>query len=81
MVDLVVLTLDTGVGRINLLLQVILGVLKASCLVNDVLDGRASGLKGQHQLVLLSRELGVDISDGGALRYGLVDVRLSNGLK
>ena len=37
LVDLVVLTLDTGVGRINLLLQVVPGSLKPVGLVNDVL--------------------------------------------
>ena len=37
LVDLVVLTLDTGVGRINLLLQVVLGSLQPVGLVNNVL--------------------------------------------
>ena len=37
LVDLVVLTLDTGVGGINLLLQVVPGSLKTVGLVNDVL--------------------------------------------
>ena len=36
--DVVVLALDAGVGLVNLLLEVGLGVLQASCLVDDILN-------------------------------------------
>merc|ERR550539_1077955 len=78
-VDGVVLSLDTGVGLVHLLLQVVPGVLNAGGFVDEVLDSGATGLESQDQLVLLSGELGVDISHGGALGHGLVDVGLGHG--
>merc|ERR1719479_108243 len=78
-VDGVVLSLDAGVGLVHLLLQVVPGVLQAGGFVDDLLDSGAAGLESQDQLVLLSGELGVDISHGGALGDGLVDVGLGNG--
>merc|ERR1719189_2917254 len=79
LVDLVVLTLDTGVGRINLLLQVVLGSLQPIGLVNDVLNGGSTRCQGKNKLVLLSGELGVDLNHGAAVSHGLVDVSLSDG--
>merc|ERR1711963_1052256 len=78
-VDGVVLSLHTGVGLVHLLLQIVPGVLNAGGFVDDLLDSGAAGLEGQHQLVLLSGELGVDFSDGGALSAGLVNVSLGDG--
>merc|ERR1719471_2773419 len=75
-VDGVVLSLNTSIGLVHLLLQVVPGILQAGGLVDDLLDSGAAGLEGQHQLVLLSGELGVNISDGSALSHGLVDVGL-----
>ena len=53
LVDLVILSLDAEVGGINLLPQIVLGALKTGGLVNDILDSGASGVEGEHQLVLL----------------------------
>merc|ERR1719232_1057443 len=78
-IDGVILTLDTLVGLINLLLQIISGVLKTGCFVNDLLDSRSSRLESKDQLRLFSRELGVDLNDSIALSNSLVNVGLSNG--
>ena len=43
------------------------------------LHSRSTGLEGHDELVLLSRELGVDFNDSAALAHGLVDVGLRNG--
>merc|ERR1719270_1428783 len=77
-IDGVILTLDTLVGLINLLLQIISGILKASGFVNDILDSRSSRLEGKNQLRLFSRELGVNFNDSVALSNSLVNVGLSN---
>merc|ERR1719438_553487 len=77
-IDGVILTLDTLVGLINLLLQIISGILKTSGFVNDLLDSRSSRLKSKDQLRLFRRELGVDLNDSIALSNSLVNVSLSN---
>merc|ERR1711963_733535 len=56
-VDGVVLSLHTGVGLVHLLLQIVPGVLNAGGFVDDLLDSGASGLEGQHQLLLVLAEL------------------------
>ena len=43
------------------------------------LDSGSSGVEGEHQLVLLSGQLGVDLRHGGAVSHGLVDVGLGDG--
>ena len=80
-IDGLVLGLHPGVGLVHLLLEIVPGVLNAGGLVNNLLDSGAAGLESQHELVLLSRELGVHISHGGALSNGFVNVGLGNGLK
>ena len=45
------------------------------------LNGRTTGCQCKNKLVLLSGELGVDFSDGGALSDGLVNVSLGDGLR
>merc|ERR1719394_1344356 len=77
-IDGVILTLDTLVGLINLLLQIISGILKTSGFVNDLLNSRSSRLESQNQLRLFSRKLGVDLNDSIALSNSLVNVGLSN---
>ena len=92
--DKVVLSLDAHFGSVNLLLKIAGLTLKTSCLVNDVLQNHkeisikareihlhsgSTGLEGHDELVLLSRELGMDFNDGAALANCLVDVRLRNG--
>ena len=77
-IDAVILTLDALVGLVNLLLEVISGVLKTSGFVNDLLDSRSSRLESENQLRLLSRKLGVDVNDSIALSDCLVNVGLSN---
>merc|ERR1719232_559973 len=77
-IDGVILTLDTLVGLINLLLQIISGILKTSGFVNDLLDSRSSRLKSKDQLRLFSRELSVNFNDSIALSNSLVNVGLSN---
>merc|ERR1719232_1479942 len=77
-IDGVILTLDTLVGLINLLLQIISGILKTSGFVNDILDSRSSRLESKDQLRLFSRELSVDFNDSIALSNSLVNVGLSN---
>ena len=47
------------------------------CQVN--LNGGTTRLQGHNQLVLLSRELGVDVNHSAALAHSLVDVCLGNG--
>ena len=79
LVDLVILSLDAEVGGINLLPQIVLGALKTGGLVNDILDSGASGVEGEHQLVLLCGQLAVDLGHGGAVSHGLVDVGLGDG--
>merc|ERR1719458_1527582 len=79
LVDLVVLTLDTGVGGINLLLQVVLCSLQSVGLVNDVLNSRSTRCQCKNKLVLLSRELGVDLDHSTTISHSLVDVGLGNG--
>merc|ERR1719412_3519806 len=72
--DGVVLALDADIGLLHLFLQIIPGALKTGGLVNDILDSAAAGLESQHKLVLLSRELGVNINDSLAVSHGLVNV-------
>merc|ERR1719210_1693139 len=77
-IDGVILALDTLVGLINLLLQIISGILKTSGFVNDLLDSRSSRLESKNQLRLFSRELGVNLNDSIAFSNSLVNVALSN---
>merc|ERR1719412_1956797 len=78
-VDGVVLTLDAGVGLVNLLPQVVSGILKTSGLVDDFLNSRTTGLESKNQLILLSSQLGVDIHHSLALAGGAVNVSLGLG--
>merc|ERR1719461_1175460 len=66
-IDGVVLTLNTGVGSIDLLLQVVSLVLQTVCFVNDVLNGGATRLKSQNKFVLFSREFFVNSNHSVAL--------------
>merc|ERR1712223_1813422 len=77
--DQVVLPPDARLGGVHLLLQIGCLTLKTSCLVDDVLNGRTTRLQGHDQLVLLSRELGVDVNHSAALAHSLVNVRLGDG--
>ena len=43
------------------------------------LNCRSTGLKSKDKLVLLGRELGVDLNNSAALAHGFVDVRLGDG--
>merc|ERR1719412_759281 len=78
-IDGVVLTLDAGIGLVNLLPQVVPGILKTSGLVNDFLNGRTTGLQSKNQLILLGSQLGVDIHHSLALAGGAVNVGLGLG--
>merc|ERR1719362_2198964 len=76
-IDGVILTLDAGVGLVNLLLQVVSCILKTGGFVDDILDSRSTRLESKDQLVLLSGELVVDIGDSVALVSGAANVGLS----
>merc|ERR1711962_15631 len=54
---LLLLSLDTGHGVVQLLLNIELHGLNAVGLVNDVLDGRSTRLQSKDQLILLVHEL------------------------
>merc|ERR1719297_645190 len=78
-VDGVVLTLDAGIGLVNLLPQVVPSILKTSGLVDDFLNSRTTGLESKNQLILLGSQLGVDIHHSLALAGGAVNVGLGLG--
>merc|ERR1719278_1074286 len=70
------LVLDTSVGLVKILLHIRSLVLNPDSFVNHVLNGRASGVQGQLQLVLLSSKAIVDGLDLGASSNSSVDVGL-----
>merc|ERR1719410_389366 len=76
-VDGVILSLDAGIGLVNLLLQIVSCVLETGGFVNNFLDSRSTRLESKNQLVLLSSELIVDIGDSIALVSGATNVGLS----
>merc|ERR1719412_461985 len=78
-IDGVVLALDAGVCLVNLLPQVVPGILKTSGLVDDFLNSRTTGLESKNQLILLGSQLGVDIHHSLALAGGAVNVSLGLG--
>merc|ERR1719245_1428212 len=78
-VNEVLLTLDTLVDIIKLLLDIVLGSLHPVGLVNDVLDHGSSGGQSHVQLLLFSHETVVDIDNSVALSDGLVNVGLGEG--
>ena len=45
----------------------------------EYLNSRSTGLKSKNELVLLSRELGVDLDHSTTISHSLVDVGLGNG--
>merc|ERR1719362_2219543 len=76
-IDGVILTLDAGVGLVNLLLQVVPCILKTGGFVDNILDSRSTRLESKDQLVLLSGERVVDVGDSVALVSGTANVGLS----
>merc|ERR1712107_671878 len=75
----VILSLDSSLSSLNLLLDVILCSLQAVGFVNDVLDSRASRVESKSQFILLIGEFVVFCNNGIALCHSLVDISLSNG--
>merc|ERR1719191_1045147 len=73
------LTLDTGIDSLQLLLHISSLGLDPGGFVNDVLHGGPAGLQGQGQLVLLSHQAVVDSLDLGASLQSGVNVGLSLG--
>merc|ERR1711899_189986 len=76
---LVFLSLDTHVGFIQLLMNLILCCFNSIGFVNDFLNGRSTTLKCEDIFILLSAKLVVNSNYLIALFNGLVDVSFSDG--
>merc|ERR1719297_450378 len=70
------LTLDAGIDTIKLLLDIGSLGLNPGGLVNDLLDGRSSGLQGEGELILLAHETVIDSLDLGPGLKSLANVVL-----
>merc|ERR1719288_635827 len=76
---LLLLTLDTGIDSIKLLLDISSLSLNPGGFVNDVLNSRSTRLQGKRQLILLSHKAIIDSLDLACGLKSLVNIGLSKG--